>query len=295
MPCESHHRISRQRQNPLSPRSVIFTSGQAARSCRPGASDGAGVLGGVDVAGAEVGREQLVAAEDVERQEAVMIVVAVEEAALLLAVDAVVGGVEVEDQMLRRRRVRGDELIDQDLGDLDQGLAVDAVLQAAEGRRRGQRQLRLGGLPGGELKHGVDAEVLVVVEVLVPQGDRRDPLGDHGALVVDDEDGVSGVGDGGVEGVEQADLVGDLAEEQRPGVGGEPAALGWKAVPKCRSMRSATRAAVHSSVRQPWALAPCRSSPSSRLRSASVEAGRAAGVGLGGQLAGASRASFTQV
>ena len=71
-----------------------------------------------------------------------MIVVAVEEAALLLAVDAVVGGVEVEDQVLRRRRVGGDELVDQDLGDPDQGLAVDAVLQAAEGRRRGEGQVR---------------------------------------------------------------------------------------------------------------------------------------------------------
>ena len=104
MPCESHHRISRQRQNPLSPR-------MRDPHLRPGGAEppdqqlqhGAGVLGGVDVAGAEVGREQLVAAEDVQRQEAVMIIVAVEEAALLLAVDAVVGGVEVEDQVLRRR------------------------------------------------------------------------------------------------------------------------------------------------------------------------------------------------
>ena len=73
-----------------------------------------------------------------------MIVVAVEEAALLLAVDRVVGGVEVEDQVLGRLGMGGDELIDQDLGDADQGRAVDAVLQAAEGRRRGQRRLGLG-------------------------------------------------------------------------------------------------------------------------------------------------------
>ena len=79
-----------------------------------------------------------------------MIVVAVEEAALLLAVDRVVGGVEVEDQVLGRLGVGGDELVDQDRGDADQGRAIDAVLQAAEGRRRGQGQLRLGGLPGGE-------------------------------------------------------------------------------------------------------------------------------------------------
>ena len=71
-----------------------------------------------------------------------MIIVSVEESALLLAVDAVVGGVEVEDQVLGRVEMRGDELIDQDLGDLDQGLAVDAVLQPAEGRRRGEGRRR---------------------------------------------------------------------------------------------------------------------------------------------------------
>ncbi len=39
-----------------------------------------------------------------------MVIVTVEEAALLLAVDGIVGGVEVEDQVLRRRAVRGDVL-----------------------------------------------------------------------------------------------------------------------------------------------------------------------------------------
>ena len=64
-----------------------------------------GVLDGVDVAGPQVGHQQLVAAEDVQRQEAVMIVVAVEEAALLVAVDGVVGGVEVEDQVFGGMRM----------------------------------------------------------------------------------------------------------------------------------------------------------------------------------------------
>ena len=74
------------------------------------------VLGGVDVGGAQVGDQQFVAAEDVQRQEAVVVVVAVEEAALLVAVDAVVGGVEVQHQVLRRRRMGGDELLDQHRG-----------------------------------------------------------------------------------------------------------------------------------------------------------------------------------
>ncbi len=55
----------------------------------------------------------------------------------------------------------------------------------------------------------------MVVEVLVSQGDRGDPLGDHGVLVVEDEGRVSGIGNGVVEGVEQPDLVGDLTEQKR--------------------------------------------------------------------------------
>ena len=64
-----------------------------------------------------------------------MVIISVEETPLLLAVDGVVGGVEVEHQVVGRLGVGGDELIDQNLGDLDQGLTVDAVLEPAEGGR----------------------------------------------------------------------------------------------------------------------------------------------------------------
>jgi hypothetical protein len=65
----------------------------------------------------------------------------------------------------------------------------------------------------------------MVVEVLVAQGQGDDPLGDQGALVVDDQRRAAGVGDDLVEGTEQPDLLADLAEEQGAGIGGEPAAL----------------------------------------------------------------------
>src|SRR4051812_12085284 len=65
----------------------------------------------------------------------------------------------------------------------------------------------------------------MVVEVLVAQGDGGDPLGEQGALVVDDEDRMAGVGDRRVEGVAEADPVGHLGEEQGAAVGGEPSAL----------------------------------------------------------------------
>ena len=51
-----------------------------------------------------------------------MIIVPVEESLLLVTVDGVIRGVEVEDQVLGRLGVSGDELIDQDLGARDQRL-----------------------------------------------------------------------------------------------------------------------------------------------------------------------------
>jgi hypothetical protein len=143
-----------------------------------------------------------------------MVIVPVEEAALLPAVDRVVGGVEVEDRVRRRLGMGGDELVDEGAADAGQGLAVDAVLQAAKGRRRGEGRLRLGDHPGGHLQRGVGPQVLMIVEVLVSQGEGDDPLGEHGLLIVDEEGGVTRVGDRGVEGVEEAEAIGGLTQEQ---------------------------------------------------------------------------------
>ena len=61
----------------------------------------------------QLGRQQMPAAEHVERQIAVAVVIAVEEPALLVAVQRIVGGIEVEDDLRRRLRVRIEEQIDE--------------------------------------------------------------------------------------------------------------------------------------------------------------------------------------
>ena len=58
------------------------------------------MLGSIDLRRAQITDQQALAAEHIKRQETVMIVVAVEEAANLAPVHRVVGGVEVEDQFL---------------------------------------------------------------------------------------------------------------------------------------------------------------------------------------------------
>jgi hypothetical protein len=58
------------------------------------------------------GRQQMGAAEDVQRQIAVAVVIAVKEAPFLMSVQRVVGGVEIEDDLLRPVLVRFQEQID---------------------------------------------------------------------------------------------------------------------------------------------------------------------------------------
>src|SRR3984893_4440649 len=58
------------------------------------------------------------AAEDVERQVAVAVVITVEEALLLMPVQGVVSGVEIEDDLLWRRGVRFEEEVDEQAFDL---------------------------------------------------------------------------------------------------------------------------------------------------------------------------------
>lgn len=71
----------------------------------------------VDVGRAQISHQQMIAGEDVEQQEAVVIVVAVEEAPLLMAVHRIVGGVDVEHDLLGRRSKGGDVGLDRDLVD----------------------------------------------------------------------------------------------------------------------------------------------------------------------------------
>ena len=151
-----------------------------------------------------------------------VVVIAVEETVLLVAVDGVVGGVDVEDEFLGRRGERCDELFDEDRSDAGQGFAVDAVLEPAEGGRRGEFGDAAGvGMVGGGLPERIVAEAVVIVEVFVSGGEAEEAVGQERALRVDDEQGMTRVGDGFVESVEQADLFVGFPQEQQAGIGGE--------------------------------------------------------------------------
>lgn len=123
------------------------------------------MLGRVDLARAQVADQQLIAAEDVQRQKAVMIVVAMELTALLLAVDRIVGGVEVQHQPLRCPRKGGDELLDEHRVQAPGRRPVGTVLPTAQRRGAGQQRVAF----DRRLERQVVAQCLMVIEVLVAQ------------------------------------------------------------------------------------------------------------------------------
>ena len=104
-----------------------------------------------------------------------MVVIAVEEATLLVAVDRIVGRVDVENDLFRHPCERGDEALDQNLVNRPRPTPIGPVLEAAQGRRAGQLTVP----PGRRLQARVMAQIGVVVEVLVAQRDPEHALAQH--------------------------------------------------------------------------------------------------------------------
>ena len=73
----------------------------------------------VDVGGTQTRTEQMLAAEDVQRQITVMAVIAVEKAAFLFPVERIVGGIQVQYDLLRGLAVRFEKHIHQKPVDYD--------------------------------------------------------------------------------------------------------------------------------------------------------------------------------
>ena len=103
-PFASHQAISSSRAKPLSARNRMRTRGQRRADLRDDARHLLHRAGrSVDVRAPQLGGQQMAAAEHVERQVAVAVVIAVEEPPLLLAVQRIIGRIEIENDLLRRR------------------------------------------------------------------------------------------------------------------------------------------------------------------------------------------------
>ena len=176
--------------------------------------------------GSQVRDEQPRPARHVQRQEAVVPVVAVVKMVLLSTVNEIVGGVEVADEFGGRRVERGDELFDENFRESNVRGAVDAVFEPAKWRRRCERgRAENRGAIGGRLPERIVSKAVVIVEVFVTVGDSENALRDERALAMNGECGRTRIGDRGIDGVNASDLSIGLAEEQESRVVGNDARI----------------------------------------------------------------------
>jgi hypothetical protein len=174
-----------------------------------------------DLARPQVGDEQLFAAENIERQEAPVAVVTMVVTPLLVAVDPIIGRVEIEEQLRGRPGKGGDEVVQQH--------PVKGERRPAVGPLREPAERRIAGQWGVALQRGLPEEIvpqrLVVIEILVPLRDPVDALAQQVDLPVGDVKRVARSGQRGIQSLEQTESAVGLAQEEEPAVARHVAAL----------------------------------------------------------------------
>jgi hypothetical protein len=170
----------------------------------------------------------------------------VEEAALLIAVHRVVGGVEVEDDAPGRTTVGAQKLVDEEGVD---GVAViddflvarggagvgGGELEAVEGALTGQGVAAIAGLASvgaqqialadGDGQKRVIAKGVMIAQVLVAAHQSEDPLGNELLKRVLDQLGAAVVGETCGEALEQPRPHGDLAQQEDPTIRADPSGV----------------------------------------------------------------------
>ncbi len=149
-----------------------------------------------------------------QRQKTVMIVIAVEETALLLAVNRVVGGVEVEDQLLGSRRMRGDEALDHGAMRRPRPSAIRRPLEAPHRRGAGEAPVA----PDHRLQRQVVAQTFMVVHVFVAQRHGVHPLAQQRQKFVRDLASLARVVEPARQARQQAEPAVHQTQKQRPAV-----------------------------------------------------------------------------
>ena len=191
-----------------------------------------------DVRAPLAGQQQVPTAEHVERQVAVLFIIAVEEAAFLLAVQRNVGVVEIQHDLARCALMRFEEKIHQQRIDL-RIVAIDLVilrrmpprrvLQAIERALAGQRfavgPQHRAQLPRQHRKRRVLAQLVVIVEVFIAQRQAEDALPHQGLDLMLDIARVAPIDEAVGKATHQPEAPVDLSQQQRACVRGDVPAV----------------------------------------------------------------------
>jgi hypothetical protein len=191
---------------------------------------------GVDVRRAQFGGQQMPAAEHIERQIAVGVVIAVKETLFLMPLQRVVGGINVERDLRRRRRMGVEKQLDKQgfnrrrvMADLVvAGRLRAAQFQPVERRFAGQWRTILAArrqLAAEHCHHRVVAQLVVVDQVFVAQGNPEHPLTHQARHLVNHQIGITVIGKAAGKALDQPDLLISGAKQHRPSLRGHRAAV----------------------------------------------------------------------
>ena len=162
---------------------------------------------------------------DVDRQKAARVVVGVEQRQLLLAVHHVAGVVDVQGDGGWRHGVAGAVEVDQHSPEPDQVAQAGGVLYPRDGGLAHQVRTALGQPPAGELEGGVGAQMVEVVGILIPAGNRQDAGQQDLGQRVHDPARIASIRDHGRELLGNAQSRGGLGEQQDAAVRGQAPAV----------------------------------------------------------------------
>ncbi len=207
------------------------TLGQRARICpTTRAISSTAPRAGVDVRLAQLRHQQMIAAENIEWKIAITVVVAVEEPPFLLAVQRIVGGVEIEDDLLRRALVSLEKQINQQRFHR-RAVVTDLVIEARRRLRPLQTiERRLAGhrraigatrpqLARQRREQRVMPQRVVIDEVFVSRRQAENPLAHQRGDRVLDQRRMAPVDETARDPLDQPDRPVDAPQQQRPGVG----------------------------------------------------------------------------
>ena len=117
------------------------------------------------LAAAQLRPEQLVAAEEVEWQETIIVVKTVEVSPFLIAVNAVIGGVNIEDDLFWRGVKRFDEEFDEEFGEGGVFFGCDSIFESGKGGWRTEGRIFIGIILDGGKEGGIVSEVFLIVNI----------------------------------------------------------------------------------------------------------------------------------
>lgn len=190
---------------------------EAANELDQQCQDGPTVSGAIDVARAQIAHQQMATTEHIERQEAVMVVIAMKEAPFLIAMHRHIGRIEVEHDLSRRLIMLGDEVLPQQAMGLHHRFAIGLLFQAPQSGFAGQRLQAV----NRSLQRVVMAQAVMIVEILVAGGQCIDALGEQCLQSMLDTPRITPIWNDFGQAAGQAMLPVDLAQQQQARIRGD--------------------------------------------------------------------------